>query len=130
MRNFIAPSAITPVINMGPVTAADGSVSYTPQGSLSPSQQQYSTATASIATTDSTVGTITAGGKMTLQNCGTAAVYVKRGAGASSSSFNWILNACTAQDDGLGGSCEITDFVGPISIDGVATPRVAVTLFS
>lgn len=92
--------------------------------------RQYTTATTSIATSDGTVGTITTGGKMTLQNCGTAAVYVKRGTGASSSSFNWILSACSAQDDGLGGSCEIDDYVGAISIDGVATPRVAVTLFS
>jgi hypothetical protein len=67
---------------------------------------------------------------MTLQNCGAAAVYVKRGAGASSSSFNWILAADTGVDAGAGGSCEISDWIGPVSIDGVATPRVAVTIFS
>lgn len=92
--------------------------------------KQYGTATPSIAVADGPVGAILAGGKMTLQNCGAAAVYVKRGIGASSTSFNWVLSACTAPDDGLGGSCEIADFVGQVSIDGVATPRVAVTLFS
>lgn len=97
---------------------------------VSVSERQYSTAAESIAVADGVVGSIAAGGKMTLQNCGAAAVYVKRGAGASSSSFNWVLSACTAPDDGLGGSCEIADWIGQVSIDGVATPRVAVTLFS
>ena len=108
----------------------DSSGDYTEAAATSPSSRQYGTATASIVTSDGSAGTIATGGKMTLQNCGTAAVYVKRGSGASSSSFNWILSACTAQDDGLGGSCEISDYVGIVSIDGVATPRVAVTLFS
>lgn len=96
---------------------------------VSVAEKQYTTATPSIATADGEVGTIAAGGKMTLQNCGTGVVYVKRGTGASSSSFNWVLSACTAQDDGLGGSCEIADFIGVVSIDGAATPRVAVTIF-
>lgn len=113
-----------------PVTLVNQGADGTFSAGGSSTDRQYTTATASIATSDGTVGTITTGGKMTLQNCGTAAVYVKRGTGASSSSFNWILSACTAQDDGLGGSCEIADYVGAISIDGVATPRVAVTLFS
>ncbi len=129
MRTTIAPSTITPVILMG----GSADVGYSPVGGgsgSSASSQQYSTATPSIAVADGNVGTIAAGQKMTLQNCGTAAVYVKRGTGASSSSFNWVLSACAAADDGLGGSCEIADFVGVISIDGVATPRVSVTLFS
>lgn len=117
---------LLPVVIYG----ADSAGNFTASAGAAPSSRQYTTATASIVTSDGSAGTIAAGGKMTLQNCGTAAVYVKRGTGASSSSFNWILSACTAQDDGLGGSCEISDFEGIVSIDGVATPRVAVTLFS
>lgn len=131
MRQFIAPGPITPVLQMGPVVGADGSISYSPEGALgaNPSNRQYTNVTTSIVAVDGSAGDIAAGGKMTLQNCGTAAVYVKRGTGASSSSFNWVLSACSAQDDGLGGSVEIADFIGNISIDGVATPRVAVTNF-
>lgn len=118
---------VQPVAIMGSI-AMDGGI--TSQGSLATTQKQYTTATASIVTSDGLAGAIATGGKMTLQNCGTAAVYVKRGTGASSSSFNWILSACVAQDDGVGGSCVIDDFVGQVTIDGVATPRVAVTIFS
>jgi hypothetical protein len=129
MRHYIAPSTITPVILMGgsaeagyqPIAGGTGNVQL---------PTQYSTATPTIAVADGTVGTLAAGQKMTLQNCGTAAVYVKRGTGASSSSFNWVLSACTAADDGLGGSVEIDDWIGAVSIDGVGTPRVAVTIFS
>jgi hypothetical protein len=47
---------------------------------------------------------------------------VKRGAGATSSSFNYVLAASAEVDDGTGGSLVIDDFVGVVSVAGT-TPR-------
>lgn len=93
--------------------------------------KQYSTASSSIVTSDGNVGTIAAGQKMFIQNLDDAAVYVKYGTGASASSFTLELKAGSAANDGNGGSANIDDFIGIVSIAAAAaTPRVVVTLLS
>lgn len=52
-----------------------------------------------------------AGERAFLQNCGTTPIYVKLGAGASSTSFHLILSAGDIDDDGQGATLEW----GPIS---------------
>lgn len=64
-----------------------------------------------------------------LQNLGTNALFVKYGAGASTSDFSVVLKASTGQDDGTGGiitSADTAVFTGAISIAGTL-PRYSVT---
>jgi hypothetical protein len=62
------------------------------------------------------------GEKVFIQNLGTAPLFVKRGTGASAASFNYVLQAGGANDDGTGGALVINDFIGTVSIFGVG-PR-------
>lgn len=131
MRTVIAPAPITPVILMTGNSETGFSPAGGNGGALSPSSQQYSTASGAIVTSDGTAGTIASGGKGFIQNLDDAAVYVKLGTGASSSSFNFVLSAGSAANDGLGGSKEIADYVGIVSIAAAAgSPRVVFTTFS
>jgi hypothetical protein len=59
---------------------------------------------------------VTAGQKLFIQNLSTTALGVKYGAGATTSSISVVLRAGTANDDGQGGSIEIDDFVGLVSV--------------
>lgn len=63
-----------------------------------------------------------------IQNLGTNALFVKLGAGASTSDFNIVLKAGSVADDGLGGSYEssIVVFSGIISATGT-NPRFVAT---
>jgi len=132
MRNYIAPSAITPVIPMGPVVGADGTISYTPEGAIPAGSKQYTAApTNSIVATDGLAVTIAAGQKAFLQNWDDAAVYVRCGASATTSNANFILKAGTTSNDGTGGSVEINDFVGQVFIlAATGSPRVNVSLYT
>lgn len=77
-------------------------------------------------TADGTVFTLAAGEKGFIQNLDDAAVYVKYGATASSTSFNYVLKAGTAANDGLGGVVVIDDWIGVVSIAAATgSPRVA-----
>jgi len=107
------------VVTQAKLTRADDKVSADPN--------QYSTvSTATPVTTDSTVFTLAANEKGFIQNLDDAAVYVKYGASASSSSFNFVLKAGLAADDGNGGSLVIDDFIGAVSIAAATgSPRVA-----
>ncbi len=56
-----------------------------------------------------------------MQNLSTSPLYVMRGTGAAGNRFSYILAAGVAQDDGLGGSLSIDDFVGTVSLSGVSS---------
>lgn len=96
-------------------------------GSFTVTDRQYSTvSTSTPVTADGTVFTLAAGEKGFLQNLDDVAVFVKLGAGASSSSFNLVLKAGSAADDGNGGSVSIEDWIGAVSIAAASgSPRVA-----
>lgn len=82
--------------------------------------------TATPVTADGKVFVLAAGEVGFLQNLDDAALYVKLGAGASSTSFNFVLKAGTAADDGLGGSIFIDNYAGVVSIAAATgSPRVA-----
>ncbi len=72
--------------------------------------------TATIATSDATVFTLAPGEVGFIQNLDDAALAVKLGAGASTTSLSLILQAGSAADDGKGGFNYITDYVGPVSV--------------
>lgn len=115
---------LIPVVPYG--LAADGT--YTENAaSFSTAPTQYSTvSTFTPVTSDGTVFTLAAGEKGFIQNIQNTALYVKYGASASSSSFNFVLKAGTAANDGNGGSVVIDDFVGAVSIAAATgSPRVA-----
>jgi len=97
------------LVNQCKLTRVDDKVSADPN--------QYATvSTATPVTADGSVFTLAAGEKGFIQNLTTTALYVKFGASASSSSFNFVLKGGTATDDGLGGSREINDWIGVVSI--------------
>lgn len=80
-------------------------------------QQYAGTPTQSAVTTAAgDTFTIGAGERGFIQNLATTALAVKFGTGASSSSFNFILKAGTAQDDGQGGSVFLDDYTGVVSV--------------
>lgn len=63
-----------------------------------------------------------------IQNLGTNTLYVRLGAGASTSVFHVILKAGTNQDDGLGGTVDQEDgavYNGIITVAGTS-PRYTV----
>ena len=53
-----------------------------------------------------------------IQNLSTGALFVKYGAGAYSSSFNFILTANTATNAGDGGSLSDLNYTGIVSVSG------------
>jgi len=60
-------------------------------------------------------------------NLDDAAVYVKMGAGATTSDFHFPLQACTAADDGKGGTIFDDTYAGIVSIKAATgSPRVSV----
>lgn len=114
---------LLPVVVMG----SDGAGGFTEGGGVATQSLQYSTvSTSTPVTADGTVFTLAAGEKGFIQNLDDAAVYVKLGASASSTSFNFVLKAGTASNDGLGGSVVIDDWIGVVSIAAATgSPRVA-----
>ncbi len=82
--------------------------------------------TATPVTTDGDVFTLNPGEPGFIQNLKDTAVYGKFGTGASSTSFHFVLKACTADNDGTGGSIQITNYTGVVSIAAASgSPRVA-----
>lgn len=70
-----------------------------------------------IQTADGTVFTLAAGEIGFIQNLDSAdALAVKRGSGASTTSFSFILPCGTAADNGTGGLVIIDDWVGAVSV--------------
>ena len=77
-----------------------------------------------VATTDATVFTLAAGEVGFIQNLDDAALAVKKGASASTVSFNFLLKAGAAADDGTGGYVVIDDWIGVVSVAAMAgSPR-------
>jgi len=68
------------------------------------------------ATSSDTVFTLSRGEIGFIQNLDDAALAVKLGASATSSSFSMILQAGSAASDGKGGSVYITDYIGVVSV--------------
>ena len=62
--------------------------------------------------------TLTTGQRLFIQNLDTDALFVKRGSGASSSSFHYVLQGGGAADDGTGGAILIDDYIGVVSFAG------------
>jgi hypothetical protein len=77
-----------------------------------------------IGTSDATVFTLSPGEVGFIQNLDDAALAVKLGASASTTSLSMVLQAGTAADDGKGGFTYITDYVGAVSVAAMSgTPR-------
>lgn len=55
-----------------------------------------------------------------VQNLATTPLYVKMGAGASATVFDFILKGCAAQDDGSGGYISDEVFKGTVSVYAAA----------
>jgi hypothetical protein len=122
LDNIVAQ--VTPVVIAGYVSPSG----VTSGGSGSP---QYGGPTDTIVTSDGTAGTIATGGMAFIQNLDDAAVYVKLGSGASSSNFSFVLSAGSAANDGLGGSREIINYAGIVTIAAAAgSPRLIFSNFS
>jgi hypothetical protein len=79
-------------------------------------QSAAAPSTFTIATADATVFTLAKGEVGFIQNLDDAALAVKLGASASTTSLNLILQAGTAADDGKGGFTYITDYTGAVSV--------------
>ena len=103
-----------------------------PLGNQGTSPAQSMTATGNaVGTANGTIATLTPGQRLLLVNCDDAALYVKYGASASSSSFTFIIPACTAQNDGTVPPFIIDDWLGVVSVaaaSGVA--RYVATVLS
>lgn len=113
---------VTPVVLAGTISAS-GEVS---GGVLTP---QSSVAEDTIVTDNATTVTIPAGKTAMVQNLQTTVLYVKKGASASASVFSHVLSACTALNDGLGGSVEITKYTGTVSFFAASgSPRAIVSI--
>lgn len=98
----------------------------TPGSTNGTQQKQYTGApsTFTVGTSDQTVFTLAAGEIGFIQNLDDAALAVKKGASASTTSFSLILNAGTAADDGKGGAILIDDWIGVVSVAAMAgSPR-------
>ena len=127
MSRTTVTGPLLPVVQMG----LDSSGNYTTAAAQSPSQRQYGAPTDSLVTSDGTAGTIASGGMAFIQNLDDAAVYVKLGAGASSSVFSFVLSAGSAANDGLGGSKDITNYAGIVTIAAATgSPRVIFSNFA
>lgn len=81
-----------------------------------PLQSGTTPSASAVATADGTVFTLSPGEVGFIQNLDDAALAVKLGSSASTSSFSLILQAGTAADDGKGGFTYITDYVGAVSV--------------
>jgi hypothetical protein len=122
LDNIVAQ--VTPVVIAGYVSPSG----VTSGGSGSP---QYGAPVDTLVTSDGTAGTITAGGMALIQNLDDAAVYVKLGSGASSSNFSFVLSAGSAANDGLGGSREIINYAGIVTVAAATgSPRLIFSNFS
>lgn len=89
-----------------------------------PYQNSNAPSTAAVTTADGTVFTLAGGERGFIQNLDDAALHVKLGASASTSSFHYVLQAGTAADDGKGGYLSIENWIGVVSIAAASgSPR-------
>jgi hypothetical protein len=108
------------------VVLIGSSVDTTGTISVTASERQYTTAsTAAPVTANGDAFTLTAGQSGFVQNLDDEPLFVKLGTGASAASFNYVLKAGTAADDGTGGSVQINNWVGIVSIFATGTARAS-----
>jgi len=84
--------------------------------------------TPSIASAATALALNAARGSFLIQNLGTNPLFVRLGAGASTTVFNIVLKGGTGNDDGLGGSYEQSSgivYTGIITIAGTSPRYVA-----
>lgn len=96
--------------------------SYEISSSNRTAQKQYAGVPSNftIGTSDATVFTLAAGEVGVIQNLhATVGLAVKKGASASASSFNFVLNPGSATDTGGGGREKIEDWVGVVSVAAI-----------
>lgn len=99
-----------------------------PEGSLRKINRILATGSGQRTTAPSNSGPITtaaditlaAGDKLEIQNLGVNPLFVRRGTGATTSLFNYVLQGAAANDDGTGGYKVIDDFVGVVSFAGTS----------
>lgn len=115
------------VLSAGSAIIGKVGIDQTTPGSTNGVQnKQYSgvPSTFTIGTTDATVFTLAAGEIGFIQNLDDAALAVKKGASASTTSLSLVLNAGTAADDGKGGAIVIDDWIGAVSVAATSgSPR-------
>lgn len=90
--------------------------------STRPYQRATAPSNAAVATAAGTTFTLAAGETGFIRNLGTNPIFVKYGAGASSSDFTDVLAAGTGADNGTGAAIIIEDWIGAVSVAGTS-PR-------
>lgn len=119
--NLIASTETSNHLSWGSTTLTGGS-----NGCLATGARQLAGTPSSftIGTSDQTVFTLAAGEIGYIQNLDDAALAVKYGAGASTTSLSFILRAGSAADDGNGPIMVIDDHVGIVSVAAMSgAPR-------
>lgn len=81
-----------------------------------PTQSSNAPSNFTVSTTNGTIFTMGQGDVGFIQNLATTPLAVKLGDAASTTSFNYILGAGTAADDGKGGFQKIDDYIGVVSV--------------
>lgn len=121
-RSGISPDALAIISSL---TGGGGSGGGGAQ--VTSSQYQYDAVPSSFtpATSGATVFTLASGDMGFIQNLSTNPLFVKLGAGASSSSFSYILKGGTGADDGTGGLTNIKDHIGAVSVAGTSPRFIA-----
>ena len=100
-----------------PAAAAAGTPTTVAQSANAPSSF-------TVGTSDGTIFTLAAGEIGFIQNLDDAALAVKLGASASTTSFNFLLKAGIVADDANGGSTTIDNFIGAVSVAAMTgSPR-------
>ena len=81
-----------------------------------PLQSAAPPSNSTVGTSNATVFTLSRNEVGFIQNLDDAALAVKLGASASTTSLSMILQAGSAADDGKGGFTYITDYTGEVSV--------------
>src|SRR4030095_16690165 len=102
--------------------------SQTPSGSFisggAPTDKQYSTVTNTLIVTNGGSFTIPPGGKALVQCWDDEPVFVKLGPNVTTTDCSFILAAGIAANDGKGGSKDIADYTGIVTVTAAGTVRV------
>lgn len=96
---------------------------------MNPTVRTTNSNTPSIASAATALAANPARVSWSIQNLGTNPLFVRLGAGATSSLFHVVLRGCSVQDDGTGGIITGADsavYTGLISIAGTS-PRYTVS---
>lgn len=99
-------------------------------GNRGPSTTQYNGVfgTAGPLSAATVFNPIAIGNKGVIQNLSAGPLFVKLGAGGTTSSYNFILPGCTVQDDGTSPPVVIDDYIGVVTAASATTVRYAAYL--